>query len=161
MRFMRHYYNQFLWEELWWHRAARILSLHGQRLWRGYKGRIVKRRLEAISTLSNPKEAKHFSSWLDIQKLCHPPIRRLGILTEYNLSYIKEFHKVKFYVNNITKKPMWNQPDEFLLADKEDLIKRNQIRLLGFTMRESNCAKYLQCLWRSRTIRKNFKLVMK
>ena len=161
MKSIRHHYKQFLWEKLWFHRAARILSLHGQRLWRGYKGRLVKCRVEAISKLPSPKDASNFAYWLDIQKRCQPPIRRIGIFSEYYLKCKKEYQKIKFYVNNITKKVMWDQPNDVVLADKGDFIARNQIRLLGYTRKESNCAKYLQCLWRARSIRKNFNLVMK
>ena len=187
MRQAHHYFKHFLQERLWWYRAEFVLANLGQRFWRGYCGRRIMRRAYEVGRQPHPDDTKNFDYWLARQKEAFPPRRKFQLFDEYTLHGTPQtweqrrlkgrenvcqdeggefiegsmFRDVRFYVNRVTDKAQWWQPDEWADQDQHDFVLREQIRLTGFTMEEYDAATCMQNLWRTRQARVNFKMMLK
>lgn len=173
MRVVYMKYTYFDRERLLFYRNTRILASILQRLWRGHKGRSKVRRLMEIMTLPDPSVSRNFEFWLDIQTNSNPPVRSFGVWVENVLSgcprswkernEVKRnghYRDVKFYTNTITRRVMWEQPDQWRRSDYESLCHRLLINELGFTMEQNKTASMLQSLWRAKVSRKSLKTLL-
>jgi tetratricopeptide (TPR) repeat protein len=151
------HYKTVLRERLWWYRASRILALSTQRLWRGFKGRSVWRRLFEMKRLPSPTDIRNHDFWEKLQSEAHPPAKELGIYAEYTLSgtpktwsernLVKRngmYRDVVFYANTITKRATWTQPKGWKFKDHREYYI---LRLENF--------------WRARVARRKIRLLAK
>ena len=168
-----HFYHEFLKERLQHHRQFRTLSCLGQCLWRGYKSRQYFRYLSAKHSLPDPNLQRNFQYWRNIVMRANPPKRKFGIFLEYTLggtptnwnerhiSHNGHFRDVKFYVHSITNKVQWNIPSDWTAQDKKEFEEREEIRKLGFTVKEDKVAKLLQAHWRGKKEREKLRFITK
>lgn len=174
MAMVRIYFVSFQRERLFWHRASRILAILSQRLWRGYKGRSLARRIFEIKALSDPNNSLAFDEWLSHQQEAYPPRRTWNMYSEFVLSgsprsweerRLKRngchFRDVKFYANNLTQQVFWNQPPKWKVLDLKEAETRIQVVRMGFSVDQHETASKLQHLWRARVAKKHLTLLLK
>ena len=173
MRSKKLYYSSFLRDRLWWYRASRNVSIPSQRLWRGFCGRSRARKLREMMALPNPSKAQNFEIWIRIQKEAHPPQRVWKTWAEYVLSgyprtwderSIKRngiyYRDVKFWVNMVTRKSTWTQPQEWVVLDRKEFENRLETLRMGFTLEQRVATQKLQALWRAKRARKYLSFIL-
>lgn len=157
MYFALSYYKSVLHERLWWFRASRILANTGQRLWRGFKGRSISRRIYEMKHLPSPADIRNHDFWEKLQHEAHPPTKELGIYCEYTLSghprtwaernLVKRngmYRDVAFYANTITKRATWSKPRGWQFKDHREY----------YVLR-------LQTFWRARVAKRKIRILVK
>ncbi len=173
MRQVKSYFVNFLKERLYSYQASRNLAIIGQRLWRGHKGRSKFRRLIEMEFLSDPSDALSFDEWIRYQEISHPPRRFWSMYSEYVLSGFPQtwqerkikrngrYRDVVFWVNNLTKKASWTQPQKWKDFDNKEFEMRQQVLKLGYDLTQNKIAKKLQNLWRATKAKKNLSLMLR
>lgn len=154
----QYHYKSVLHERLWWYRASRVLAIYIQRLWNGFQGRSIYRRLYEMKHLPSPTDIRNHGFWEKLQNEAFPPVKELGVYAEYILSghprtwmernQIKRremyYRDVVFYANTITKRATWSRPKGWLFKDhREYYILR------------------LQTFWRARVAKRKIRLLVK
>ena len=179
---MRHKVNNFcafLREHLCCHRARRILSLLGQRLWRGHRGRAIARKEFEMRILPDPTLRENSLVWEQIQLESEPPRQKRGIYLEYVLgghpitwnarnnskrsigNRCGMYRDVSFYVNSLNQRVQWDTPDFWREALKAEYQTRELFRKLGYSPPIISIATKIQGLWRARRARHYFHYVIK
>jgi hypothetical protein len=164
MHLERSFYKAFYRERLIFYKRRIYLAKTYQRLWRGYLGRAVTRKLLERMTLPDPNDPRNHDRWLLIQEESHPPLQRHGVIAEYILSGApkcwkdrrvkrneKHFRDVKFWVNEITRKVYWEKPVEYFVKDNE----------VSNITKYQNAVVSVQRWWRIKMLKKCLRLLAK
>ena len=95
--------------------------------------------------LPDPSKAQNFEVWIELQKESHPPRRVWNAWAEYVLSGYPQtwyergikrhdiyYRDVKFWVNLVTRKSTWIQPQDWVVLDRKAFVNRLETQKIGF-----------------------------
>ena len=133
-------------------RAVLRASAKINRCWRGYLCRRLKRRM--IWRRDGPR---FHDQWAELVGLS--TVRRIvGVWDEM---ICPDTWDVLFYHNHVNKAGMWDKPDTVEHHDEQIWEDDRMLRLRGFTRAEDQASRWLQGIWRGRSIRRTFKLMVR
>ena len=175
------FYN-FDYEQYWWRRHERWLATRLQRMWRGH---VLRRQMKRVRCIKHGPQ--RFDAWMTVVQASGRAHRAYGIYEEkffprafahpkdqgaYEMRRSKNGRREKFYLggpvmrdmpfyyNRVSGKCTWEQPPDWVFADRKAFERREAVRIRGFTEEQNRSAILLQTMWAGRQTRRALKATL-